>query len=174
MGERTAPKAGIVLMNAPRIQRALDRMACEILEDVTSTDNIAVLGIDIRGYNLAVCLCDALKKHSGGPVTCVRLAVRGGDDIKDETDQLTGSHENLILVDDVLFSGTVMLKAMRRVMDLTVPADLQIAVLVDRGHRRFPISARYTGINSPTKLDEHVAVMFNPQGMPESVILTKS
>jgi pyrimidine operon attenuation protein / uracil phosphoribosyltransferase len=174
MGERSASKAGIVLMNAPRIQRALDRMACEILEDVTSTDNLAVLGIDIRGYNLAVCLCDALKKHSGRPVTCVRLAVRGGGDIKDETDQLSGSHENLILVDDVLFSGTVMLRAMRHVMDLAAPADLQIAVLVDRGHRRFPISARYTAINSPTKLDEHVAVMFNPQGKPESVILTKS
>ncbi|MCA1801347.1 MAG: hypothetical protein LC662_02695 [Rhodothermaceae bacterium] len=174
MVERLASKAGIVLMNAPRIHRALDRMACEILEDVPSAENLAVLGIDIRGYNLAVCLCDALKKHSGGTIKCIRLAVRGGSDHNDETDQLTGSHENLILVDDVLFSGTVMLKAMRRIMDLAVPADLQIAVLVDRGHRRFPITARYTGINSPTKLDEHVAVKFNPEGLLESVILTKS
>jgi pyrimidine operon attenuation protein / uracil phosphoribosyltransferase len=174
MVERSASKAGIVLMNAPRIQRALDRMACEILEDVPSAENLTVLGIDIRGYNLAVCLCDALKKHSGGTVKCIRLAVRGGSDHKDETDQLTGTHENLILVDDVLFSGTVMLKAMRRIMDLAVPADLHIAVLVDRGHRRFPITARYTGINSPTKLDEHVAVKFSPGDLPESVILTKS
>ncbi|TVQ11465.1 MAG: hypothetical protein EA364_10375 [Balneolaceae bacterium] len=174
MGERAAPQAGIVLMNTPRIQRALDRMACEILEDVTSADKLAVLGIDVRGYNLAGCLCDALNKHSGSRVQCVRLAVRDGTNLKDETAQLSGNHENLILVDDVLFSGTVMLKAMRRVMDHTVPGDLQIAVLVDRGHRRFPIAARYTGINSPTKLDEHVAVMFSAEGLPESVVLTKS
>lgn len=174
MVERTASKAGIVLMNTPRIQRALDRMACEILEDVTSVAKLAILGIDVRGYNIAVCLCNALKKHSGSTIKCVRLAVRGGTGLKDETNLLTGGHENLILVDDVLFSGTVMLKAMRQIMDLAVPADLQIAVLVDRGHRRFPIEARYTGINSPTKLDEHVAVMFNPEGLPENVILTRS
>lgn len=174
MVQNAGTEAGVVLMDAPRIRRAIDRMACEILEDVPSTDTLAILGIDVRGYYLARSIADALEKHSGTPVKCIRLIVRSGSDASDETSELSEKHTNLILVDDVLFSGTVMLKAMRRVMDHTVPGDLQVAVLIDRGHRRFPIAARYTGLVSPTKLDEHVAAMFDQNNQPESVVLTKS
>ncbi|MFU8859489.1 MAG: phosphoribosyltransferase family protein [Cyclonatronaceae bacterium] len=174
MVENAGATAGIILMDAPRIRRAIDRMACEILEDVPATDTLAILGIDDRGYNLARYLADALEKHSDIPVKCIRLKVRSGTDTADETSELSEKQSNLILVDDVLFSGTIMMKAMRRIMDHAVPGDLQVAVLIDRGHRRFPIAARYTGLVSPTKLDEHVAVVFDQQNQPESVILTKS
>lgn len=174
MVENAGTDAGITLMDAPRIRRAIDRMACEILEDSPSTETLAILGIDDRGYHLACCIGDALYKLSGIRVKCIRLNVRRGTDSTDETSELSEIHKNLILVDDVLFSGTIMLKAMRQVMDHTVPGDLQVAVLVDRGHRRFPIAARYTGLVSPTKLDEHVAVIFDQSNQPGSVILTKS
>ena len=174
MVENAGSDAGITLMDAPRIRRAIDRMACEILEDIPSTETLAILGIDDRGYHLACCIRNALDKLTGIPVKCFRLKIRSGTDTADETSELSEMHKNLILVDDVLFSGTIMLKAMRRIMDHTVPGDLQVAVLVDRGHRRFPIASRYTGLVSPTKLDEHVAVIFDQLNQPESVILTKS
>jgi pyrimidine operon attenuation protein / uracil phosphoribosyltransferase len=175
-GDGSSRPDGLILMDSARIIRTLNRMACEILEDVPSIGGLAVLGVDVRGYDLARSLAKALEHHSGtaARIPCIRLAVRHGAGVVDGLSNLTAEKTDLIVVDDVLFSGTVMMKAIQRIIGHTTPGNLHIAVLVDRGHRRFPLSARYVGISSPTKLDEHVAVRFNNSGEPDSVILTHS
>jgi pyrimidine operon attenuation protein / uracil phosphoribosyltransferase len=174
MGKTPVSESGLVLMDVSRIGRALNRIACEILEDIPAPDDLVLLGVDKRGFSLARQLALALEKQSGNAVSCLQMAVRLNSEIDDQTDRLKKSAENIVIVDDVFFSGTTLMKALRRILDQTEPANLQIAVLVDRGHHCFPITARYTGLNSPTKLDEHVEVSFDQDGLPEKVILTKN
>jgi pyrimidine operon attenuation protein / uracil phosphoribosyltransferase len=166
--------SGLILMDAHRINRAIGRMACQILEDTPETDDLILLGIDERGYSLAIQLANALESQSGNKISCLQMVVRDDSEIQDQLGRLDGYSGNLILVDDVLFSGTTLMKALRRIMDMITPENLQICVLVDRGHHCYPLTARYTGLNSPTKLGEHVIVSFGPDDMPESVILTRS
>lgn len=176
VAEESSPSEGLILMDAARISRALNRMACEILEDVPSVSALAVLGVDVRGYNLALSLAKAIEGNSGSDnlVPCFRLAVRDRAGVTDQLADVLPQHTHLVIVDDVLFSGSVMMKAVKRVVEFIEPESLYAAVLVDRGHRRFPLSARYIGINSPTKLDEHVAVHFSASGEPGNVVLTRS
>lgn len=174
MGKTPGSDSGLVLMDVSRIGRALNRIACQILEDIPAPADLVLVGVDKRGFSLARQLALSLEKQSGNPVSCLQMAVRMDTEIEDQTDRLEKSADNIIIVDDVFFSGTTLMKAMRSIVDQTDPANLQIAVLVDRGHHSFPITARYTGLNSPTKLDEHVVVSFDQDGLPEKVILTKN
>lgn len=174
MARSAGQSSGLILMDDARISRTLDRMACQIMEDTPDTGELTLLGIDERGYQLARQLAKSLEAQSGNKIHVYRIVVRDKMSEKDELRQLRDMPGKLIIVDDVLFSGSTLMKAMSRILENMTPENLQICVLVDRGHHNFPLTARYTGLDSPTKLGEHVAVSFGKNGLAETVILTKS
>lgn len=154
----------IELMPKAHMKRAITRMAYQILEDHKGTAPIQIFGIHIRGYSLAKTLATALSPISPKPVTVHRI---GDEPIRPDPDSY------VVLVDDVLFSGSTMFKALRLLTQDTMPNAIRVAVLVDRGHRALPIYPDFTGLVSPTKFNEHVEVVFDAAGDPDSVVLLR-
>jgi pyrimidine operon attenuation protein/uracil phosphoribosyltransferase len=154
----------IDLMPKAHLRRAITRMAYQILEDHKGAAPIQVFGIHVRGYSLARTLVDELAPISPQPVTLHRI---GDEAVSPDPDSY------VVLVDDVLFSGTTMFKALTLLTSTVVPRTIRVAVLVDRGHRRLPIHPDFTGLVSPTKFNEHVDVVFDTDGAPDSVVLQR-
>lgn len=160
------PKA--LLMDADAMNRALYRMAHEILERNKGTQDLAFVGIRRRGVPLAQRLAAKVAEIEG-----TRLPV-GILDITLYRDDLTERHEwprlqkteipfavqgrRIVLVDDVLYTGRTVRAALDALLDLGRPQSIQLAVLVDRGHRELPIRADYVGKNVPTSRREVVEV----------------
>ncbi|MCC5927414.1 MAG: phosphoribosyltransferase [Bacteroidetes bacterium] len=161
-------------MESGQIHRAIRRIAIQIVEDLQKENEVLLVGINKRGFFIAEQLQKAL--HTSGLPHTLAL------NLDVHHDKLTGEKEfttlaetrHIILVDDVLFSGSTMLKAFRFVLDVVQPKTMKIAVLVDRGHRKYPIQPDYVGITSPTKLREHVSVSFDGNGIPDSVRLVQT
>lgn len=159
------------ILDSVEIDRILKRMACEILENHKSTDALALIGIHTRGVFLAHRLQRQIKSFDG-----VSLPV-GEIDItlyRDDWTQLSAQpvvktteiafsvdNKQLVLVDDVLFTGRTIRAAMDAVIDFGRPARIELAVLVDRGHRELPIQSTYTGHCIRTKRSEMVNVLLN-------------
>lgn len=164
-----AGKKPFQLMSAARVNRALNRIARQILEDTRGEGNIILFGIGERGEKLATILSSTLQDIQNRPIPFYKISGkhRDKDPIKLDVD-ITGSH--LIIIDDVIFSGKSMHQAFEQVMNLGEPERVKLAVLVDRGHRLYPIEAQYIGIESSTKLNEQVVCTFD-NGMPDSVWL---
>jgi pyrimidine operon attenuation protein/uracil phosphoribosyltransferase len=168
------------VMDAEAIRRALVRIAHEILERNRSAHHLALVGIRTRGAPLARRLADAIAAIEGVavPVGTVDIT-RYRDDRPDRPPpvvtpaplpfDVTG--RTVVLVDDVLYTGRTVRAAMDALVDLGRPAGIQLAVLVDRGHRELPIRADYVGKNLPTARREHVAVrLVEVDGRDEVVI----
>lgn len=154
----------IELMPKAHMKRAITRMAYQILEDHKGTAPIQVFGINVRGYSLAKTLVDELAPISPQPVSLHRIA---------DAPVSPDADSYVVLVDDVLFSGHTMFKALKLLTSAVMPKTLRIAVLVDRGHRLLPIQPDVTGLVSPTKFNEHVEVVFDEVGAPDSVVLQR-
>lgn len=152
----------IELMPKAHMKRAITRMAYQILEDHKGSAPIQIFGIHVRGYSLAKTLSEALSPLSAQPVTLHRI---GDEAVQPEPNTY------VVLVDDVLFSGNTMFKALKELTLTAIPMTLRVAVLVDRGHRVLPIHPDFTGLISPTKFNEHVEVVFDSDGNPDSVVL---
>ncbi|MBN2879473.1 MAG: bifunctional pyr operon transcriptional regulator/uracil phosphoribosyltransferase PyrR [Clostridia bacterium] len=156
------------LMNEDAINRVLSRIAHEIAEKNKGVENVVIIGIQRRGVSLSKMIADKIEKFEGvRPLSGVLDITFYRDDLSllDEhpvvkgTDipfNLTGTQ--VILVDDVLYTGRTARSAMEALMDLGRPASIQLAVLVDRGHRELPIRADYVGKNVPTSKDEIIKV----------------
>ena len=169
------------VMDAEAIRRAITRIAHEILEHHKGTSGLALIGIRTRGAILAQRLAKAIEAIDGRPIPVgilditlyrddlSRIApnpiVRATDIAFDVTDL------QLILVDDVLFTGRTIRAALNALNDLGRPQAIELAVLVDRGHRELPIRADYVGKNIPTSLQEHVEVHVNELDETEEVLL---
>jgi pyrimidine operon attenuation protein/uracil phosphoribosyltransferase len=165
----------LLLMNGGRIKRAVDRMAYQIAEDRGGDARIAVMGIKKRGYAIAKLLAEKLSLLADGKVMLIQLSDfdEGQPTFKAEHPaELPKKIEYGVLVDDVIFSGQTMLDAIRKTSRQFNPSILRTAVLVDRGHRSMPVEASFTGMQLPTKLDEHVSVQLRDDGL-EKVVLTK-
>jgi pyrimidine operon attenuation protein/uracil phosphoribosyltransferase len=157
------------VMDALAIQRALVRIAHEILERNKGTDQLALVGIRSRGVYLAERIRRKVQEIEAGA-----LPPFGVVDITLYRDDLDRGVENpvvkgtdipfavdgrrILLVDDVLFTGRTVRAAMDALVDFGRPQSIQLAVLVDRGHRELPIRADYVGKNLPTSLREQVQV----------------
>ncbi|HYR95314.1 MAG TPA: bifunctional pyr operon transcriptional regulator/uracil phosphoribosyltransferase PyrR [Candidatus Binatus sp.] len=157
------------VMDALAIQRALVRIAHEILERNKGTDQLALVGIRSRGVYLAERIRRRVQEIEAGA-----LPPFGVVDITLYRDDLDRGVENpvvkgtdipfavdgrrILLVDDVLFTGRTVRAAMDALVDFGRPQSIQLAVLVDRGHRELPIRADYVGKNLPTSLREQVQV----------------
>lgn len=177
MDERT------VILDGQGVKRALTRIAHEILERNKGIEGVVLVGIQTGGAHLATELAQRIVEIEGGtlPVGTVDITLYR-DDIKShgghhpvgKTDipfSLEG--KRVVLIDDVLFTGRTIRAAMDAMMDHGRPATVQLAVLVDRGHRELPIRADFVGRNVPTSRKENVAVIFDQANKPLEVLLEK-
>ena len=159
------------IMDALAMERVLMRIAHEIIEKNESTENLCVVGIERRGAVLAKRIAENL--HSlGAAVHLGRLDIThfrddrmpGGEDAHLNKTELPFNVRGkiVVIVDDVLFTGRTARAAIDAILACGRPAKIQLAVLIDRGHRELPIRADYVGKNVPTALEERVRVCVPP------------
>lgn len=162
-----------VILDATTIQRALTRIAHEITERNEVGDDVVLVGIPTGGDHLAARLAKTLAGIWNHPVPVGILDVNMHRDDLDQraapqihpTDipfDVTG--KTVVLVDDVLFSGRTTRAAMSALNDFGRPKRIQLAVLIDRGHRELPIKADFVGKNVPTALDEKISLLLTESG----------
>lgn len=163
-----AVQESITILSRQRIERIINRIAFQIIEDNTTDLPVFIAGIDQRGFALSKLLKDKLENISGKSVPVVHLPVKKTGDLPNFKHS---ENSFCILFDDVVFSGITLFNALIKLLEHTKPNTLKVAVLVDRGHRQYPIEAHYKGIVSPTKLNEHVRCIFNENDLPYSVVL---
>jgi len=153
-----------ILMDEQGIMRAIRRISHEILERNKGLDNAIIIGVERRGVYLAQRLQKQLEAIEGKTFEIANMNVSNYRDDRDtypkEGDTFTVDTTNklVILIDDVLFTGRTIRSAMNALMDAGRPRAIQLAVLVDRGHRELPIRADYVGKNIPTSHREKVSV----------------
>ncbi|MGH7382167.1 MAG: bifunctional pyr operon transcriptional regulator/uracil phosphoribosyltransferase PyrR [Candidatus Methylomirabilales bacterium] len=169
------------LMDATAIQRVLTRVAHEIVEKNKGAADLVLIGLRSRGVDLARRLSQRLKEIDGVDVPVGALDItlyrddlgKGGPQPAVRRTEIPFSIENkkVVLVDDVLYTGRTIRAAMDGLMDLGRPRTIQLAVLVDRGHRELPIRADYVGKNVPTAKTEQVQVMLQEEDGVDRVVI---
>ncbi|MGQ0845507.1 MAG: bifunctional pyr operon transcriptional regulator/uracil phosphoribosyltransferase PyrR [Sporichthyaceae bacterium] len=177
----SAPPLGRPVLDAADIRRALTRIAHEILERNKGSEQIVLLGIPTRGVALARRLAERIAEVEAGEVPFGSLDVTMyRDDIAlrparspspTEVPSSGVDGHIVVLVDDVLMSGRTIRAALDALHDLGRPKAVQLAVLVDRGHRELPIRADYVGKNLPTSLAESVGVRIEEVDGMDAVLL---
>ncbi|MFI0796101.1 bifunctional pyr operon transcriptional regulator/uracil phosphoribosyltransferase PyrR [Micromonospora rubida] len=157
-----------VILTAADVSRVVDRIAHQILEKTQGAADTVLLGIPTRGAPLARRLADRISTFEdvAVPVGVLDITLYR-DDLRRNATRAVGPTQlppggidgkRVVLVDDVLFSGRTVRAALDALGDVGRPASVQLAVLVDRGHRQLPIRADYVGKNIPTALAESVRV----------------
>lgn len=159
-----------VLLDGPSMNRAVTRIAHEIIERNKGIDEVILVGIKTRGAYLAKRLAEKIEMIEGKAIRTGELDItlyRDDLSTKQVNDQAQVqqvdieyqvSDQKIVLVDDVLYTGRTVRAALDAVMDLGRPSQIQLAVLVDRGHRELPIRADYVGKNIPTAGHERIVV----------------
>lgn len=159
------PKATI--MDGHAMARALTRIAHEIIENNEGASNLAIVGIVRRGGDIAESLAKEIESIEGikPPVGKLDISFYRDDVTRRLAPVVQETHipfnvddKDIILVDDVLYSGRTVRSALDALMDFGRPKTIQLAVMVDRGHRELPIRADYVGKNVPSSRDEDVRV----------------
>ncbi|HUP27713.1 MAG TPA: bifunctional pyr operon transcriptional regulator/uracil phosphoribosyltransferase PyrR [Chloroflexia bacterium] len=189
----------VTLLDAEAMRRALTRVAHEILERNGGPEGLLLLGIRSRGEPLAARIAGAIEQIEGAAVTVADLDVtpyrddtglahrnreKGFDTARlpdPERPPLALVHvppdvegKRIVLVDDVLYTGRTVRAAIDAIMDMGRPANIQLAVLVDRGHRELPIRADYVGKNVPTSQSERIQVRLEETDGKDEVLLVRS
>jgi pyrimidine operon attenuation protein / uracil phosphoribosyltransferase len=163
------------VLNPQEIARALTRISYEILERHKGIENMVLVGIKTRGVYLAYRIQSAFEKMEGY-VPVVELDIKGyRDDYKGNPPSLMQdvdlSGKQVVLVDDVLFTGRSIRAALDAIMDYGRPEKVSLAILVDRGHRELPIRPDYIGKNIPTSQSEIVKVLMREIDGEDKVII---
>lgn len=158
-----------VLMDGNRVRRSLQRMAHQVAEDNRKNLDLYLIGIKKRGFITATTLASYLEGIYGRDIPVSEID-------PDETlsgnlfSKLSVQRSYPLVVDDVIFSGKTMFTALNKIYTLHPFHEIHSAVLVDRGHRKFPIQAQFTGIEFPTKLKEHVSVITGDETIQQVVV----
>ncbi|MDR3590295.1 MAG: bifunctional pyr operon transcriptional regulator/uracil phosphoribosyltransferase PyrR [Negativicutes bacterium] len=170
-----------VLMDDQAVARALIRVAHEIIEKNKGSKDLTLVGIRTRGVPLARRLAAEIEKIEGAKLPVGILDITLYRDDLSTLDYQPVVHETeipfnindktIILVDDVLYTGRTVRAALGAIMDIGRPRSIQLAVLVDRGHRELPIRADYVGKNVPTSRKEIVSVQLKSTDNAEQVVL---
>ncbi|HHY76131.1 MAG TPA: bifunctional pyr operon transcriptional regulator/uracil phosphoribosyltransferase PyrR [Firmicutes bacterium] len=172
------------IMDKDAMRRALIRIAHEIVEKNKGLEDVVLVGIHRRGYPLAQRLAEILKEHENAevPVGELDITLYRDDLTLRSTQPEVGTtripvevvNKRIILVDDVLYTGRTIRAALDAIIDMGRPRNIQVAVMIDRGHRELPIRADYVGKNVPTSSKEviHVKVV-EIDGLDEVVIAEK-
>jgi pyrimidine operon attenuation protein/uracil phosphoribosyltransferase len=154
-----------LLMSSARVRRTVARLAHEVVERNRGGDNLLVFGIRTRGVALGAMLADALSDIEARPFEVIALDVTAFRDDRPESippplgaDAPRADDRDVLLVDDVLFSGRTARAAIDAVLQHGRPRSIQLAVLIDRGHRELPLRPDYVGRVIPTKYSERVVV----------------
>ena len=154
-----------IVMDAEGIERSLTRIAHQILEKNKGAENVALVGIVTRGDLLAKRLVDKIEEIEGVRVPLGRLdisfyrddfATYVSPEVLSTDIMFDIDDRDVVLVDDVLYSGRTIRAALDALMDIGRPETVQLAVLIDRGHRQLPIRADFVGKNVPSAKDENV------------------
>jgi|ERR1041385_2379765 pyrimidine operon attenuation protein/uracil phosphoribosyltransferase len=171
------------VLNAAAVRRALIRIAHEIAERNENSIEVVLVGIQRGGVPMARRLGENLAEIWKHPVPVGSLDVsmhrddldqRAAPNVQPTVIPFDVSGKTVVLVDDVLFSGRTIRAAMDAVNDFGRPKQIQLAVLVDRGHRELPIKADFVGKNQPTSRNESVVVRMSEAGQEDEVILQHS
>ena len=156
------------IMDEAMVNRALVRIAHEIIERNKGTSNLCLIGIKSRGIPLSKRIAENIEKIEGTKILVGELDIQHYRDDLSETSELptatppsfnfdvTG--KDIILVDDVLFTGRTVRAAIEGVFSAGRPSSIQLAILVDRGHRELPFRADFVGKNVPTSTSEMISV----------------
>ena len=170
------------LMDEAAVGRALKRMAHEIIERNSGAAGIVLAGILRRGKPLAEKLAELICEFEGRAVPCGELDINFyRDDLSTVSDQpvlrraefpFPIANRKVILVDDVLYTGRTARAAIEAVFSKGRPREIQLAILIDRGHRELPIRADFIGKNIPTSRQERIEVHFPPYEEDTGVFLT--
>lgn len=177
----------IALLTSDDVARTVSRLAHQIIErtapDESGTDPVVLLGVPTRGVPLAARLAERIHEFSGAEVGAGTLdATLYRDDLAGGPHRPMGPTHlppggvdgaTVVLVDDVLYSGRTVRAALDALRDVGRPARVQLAVLVDRGHRELPIRADYVGKNVPTSRDEDVSVRLAEIDGEDAVVLRR-
>ena len=169
------------IMNDQDIRRALARVAHEILERNRGAQELVIVGVYTRGVPLANRLARNLLDFEGSEVPVAALDISlYRDDLKARASPIVRptrmpvgvQDKKVVLVDDVLYTGRTVRAAMDALNDYGRPRQVQLAILLDRGHRELPLRADYVGQNVPTALDERVRVrLVETDGVDEVAIV---
>lgn len=168
---------GTDVLDAAGMRRTLGRMAHEILEANSGSDDLVVVGVLRRGYPLAKRLAFAMTQIEGTTIPCGKLDVTASRDddrvaAEDETEiPFAITDRTVILVDEVVFTGRTVRAALDALLAQGRPAAVRLAVLVDRGHRELPIQPDFVGRTVETDMDERVVVRFHEFDGEDSVML---
>ena len=169
------------LIDAQGVSKLLKRLSHEIVESNAELENIAIVGIRTRGDVIAKRIARIIKNISGKNIKIGTLDVTfyrddfssnwgspkvGPSDITFDVNKI-----NIVLIDDVLFTGRTIRAAIEEIFSFGRPSTIQLGVLVDRGHRELPIKANFVGKNIPTSDNEHVHVYIDEVDSKEEVCL---
>lgn len=171
------------ILDQEAMRRALTRISHEIIEKNKGVSDVVLVGIKTRGIYLARRIAERIQQIEGTAVNVGEIDITlYRDDLtektKDHEPQLKGtdipvdiSNKQVILVDDVLYTGRTVRAALDALMDLGRPARIQLAVLIDRGHRELPIRPDYVGKNVPTSKEEIISVELQEVDDKDSVVI---
>jgi len=171
-----------ILLTSREIERALARIGHEIVEKNKGAEDVVLVGMRTRGVPLAKRIAEIVEGFEGTPIPVGTLDIGlyrddiSPSDLKSANPSLTDipisiSDRRVILVDDVLYTGRSIRAAMDALMDLGRPRTIQLAVLIDRGHRELPIRADYVGKNIPSSKDEEIQVLLEESDGVDKVVI---
>lgn len=175
-------KDSIILVDEKAMKRALTRIAHEIIEKNKGVKDLVIIGIKTRGVPLAHRIAENIEKFEGEKISVDVLDItyyRDDLEKKEEQPRVNNALEaevkdkTVVLVDDVIYTGRTCRAAINAVMDYGRPQKVQLAVMVDRGHRELPIRPDFVGKNLPTSKDEIVHVLTRDIDGRDEVLLTK-
>ena len=172
------------IIDGPGFQRTINRLAHEIVEKGKGAENLAVVGIRTRGDFLARRIAAKIEQIEGKPVQLGTLDITlYRDDLRGRLDQpqlqstkilFDITEKTLVLIDDVLFTGRTIRAALNALMDIGRPNEIQLLVLIDRGHRELPIKADFIGKNVPTSMKQEIKVLMSEVDGEDAVFLFES
>ena len=177
-------KIKATVLNANDMSRIITRLAHEILEKNRGTENLVLVGLRTRGAYVATRITEKIKEIEGKSVPTGFLDVTLYRDdfrtrLKQPSVEVTNipfaiDDKNIVLVDDVLYTGRTVRAALDALMDFGRPSRIYLAILVDRGHREFPIKADFVGKNIPTSIGEEIRVKMTEIDADDAVELVES
>jgi len=180
-GESMELRTKARVMDADDVRRAITRIAHEILERNGGIDSLALIGIQTRGSYLAKRVADAIESIEGErvPVGVLDITLYR-DDLQTIAEQPVVNESDIpfdvqgktiVLVDDVLYTGRTVRAALDEIIDFGRPKSVQLAAIIDRGHRELPIRADYVGKNVPTSETESIAVRMTEKDGADEVLI---
>ncbi len=175
-------KTKAIIMDEKAVERALFRISHEIIEKNKGVENVVLIGVKTRGWPLALRLAAKIEEIEGSKVPVFPLDITYYRDDYEKDDRAPLSvksfdfnikDKTVVLVDDVLYTGRTVRAALDAVVDQGRPKNVELAVLIDRGHRELPIRADFIGKNVPTSRTERISVQLEETDSSNQVIIAE-